>query len=738
MARIRAAGWIVAVVGCALPGYAQFAQQGNKLAPVGANASGVGASVALSADGTTAAVGGPNDAGGAGAVWVYIRSNGSWVLQSKVVGTGADGLAGQGSAVALSADGNTLAVGGSNDHGGTGAVWMFTRASGVWTQQGTKLWGTVLSGISWQGLSVGLSADGNTMIEGGEKFNNLAGAAWVFTRNSSGVWSLAPPPLPITGAVGTSLQGASVALSADGTTAAIGGPGDNSGTGAVWVFSLINGNWIQQAKLTGGLATANAAAGSAAALSNDGNTLMVGGDGDGNNAGAVWFFTRTNNQWSQQGGKLTGFAAAYLGTSVALSGDGNTALAGGPGGLASTFGRTPAIGATWVFARSGGAWSQQGTPLVGTGTSGNDALEGTSVALTGDGVTAFIGGPTDSGNAGSVWVFAKPAAQSPPAITTQPASQSIFNGQNATLTVVAVGPGPLSYQWYQGQKSDTSAPVGTNSPTYTTPIMSATTSYWVRVTNPFGTVDSNTATVTVPANGPVVTLVSNAATRSLVVAPNTWVQILGVNLSRAGDARSWQTSDFVNNQLPTQLDGVSVTVNGKSAYVSYISPTQVNILTPPDAVQGTVAVQLTSGGVPAAPFTVAAQTTSPTFFLIGGPYVAAEHANGSYLGPPSLYPGVTTPAKPGEIVVLYGNGFGATTVPVVSGSLMQSGTLPGALTVTIGGAPAQVQYAGLGAFPGEYQFNVMVPASAADGDNPVVATYNGQSTQAGVLLTVQH
>ncbi len=66
------------------------------------------------------------------------------------------------------------------------------------------------------------------------------------------------------------------------------------------------------------------------------------------------------------------------------------------------------------------------------------------------------------------------------------------------------------------------------------------------------------------------------------------MEVKGQNLSKAGDSRTWQSSDFVNNTMPTKLDGVSVTVNGKSAFVYYISPTQVNILTPPDAIEGTV------------------------------------------------------------------------------------------------------------------------------------------------------
>jgi uncharacterized protein (TIGR03437 family) len=239
------------------------------------------------------------------------------------------------------------------------------------------------------------------------------------------------------------------------------------------------------------------------------------------------------------------------------------------------------------------------------------------------------------------------------------------------------------------------------------------------------------------APGPVITLVANAEGEVPLIAPNTWVEIKGTNLAPAGDSRIWQGSDFVGNQMPTQLDGISVKVNGKSAFVYYISPAQVNILTPPDAMQGAVQVQLTSAGTASAPVTVQAQAASPSFFIFGaGPYVAAEHAGGSYLGPASLYPGQTTPAKPGETIVLYANGFGVTSQPVVSGSATQGGTLSPLPVVKIGGLNATMLFAGLVA-AGEFQFNVVVPA-VADGDQAITATVNGVNTQSGAMLAVQH
>jgi uncharacterized protein (TIGR03437 family) len=237
---------------------------------------------------------------------------------------------------------------------------------------------------------------------------------------------------------------------------------------------------------------------------------------------------------------------------------------------------------------------------------------------------------------------------------------------------------------------------------------------------------------------PLISAVSNSASGNAAIAPNTWTTILGSNLAPAGDTRQWTGGDFVNGRMPSSLDGVSVTVNGKAAYVSYISPAQINVLSPPDAMSGTVQVIVTNNGMISAGFTAQAQALSPSFFAFnGGPYVAATHAAGNLLGPASLYPGSTTPAKPGETIVLYANGFGQTSIPVAGGSILQSGTLSPLPVVKIGGMPATVQFAGL-VSPGEFQFNLLVPPGTPDGDQVVTATYNGLATQPGILITIQH
>jgi uncharacterized protein (TIGR03437 family) len=239
------------------------------------------------------------------------------------------------------------------------------------------------------------------------------------------------------------------------------------------------------------------------------------------------------------------------------------------------------------------------------------------------------------------------------------------------------------------------------------------------------------------AGQPLITAVVNAFGGSSTIAANTWVAVKGSVLSAASDTRIWQGSDFVNGEMPSGLDGVSVTMNGEKTYVYYISPVQLNILTPPDLAPGPVLVQATANGKTGGTFLVESQTLSTSFLAFDGTHVVAQHVP-SYtdVGPTTLYPGLTTPAQPGEEVVLYANGFGPTSTPVVAGASAQSGTLSPLPVVTIGGVQANVLFAGLVGV-GLFQFNVIVPPSTPNGDIPLMATFNGATTQAGVVITVQ-
>ena len=217
----------------------------------------------------------------------------------------------------------------------------------------------------------------------------------------------------------------------------------------------------------------------------------------------------------------------------------------------------------------------------------------------------------------------------------------------------------------------------------------------------------------------------------------SWITVIGTNL--AATTRIWTAADFVGPNLPTQLDGASVTVDGKQAYIYYISPTQINALAPADAAQGSVPVQAAFAGLTSNIVSSTEATFSPAMFMfgpLGQKYVAAVRSDGQYIGPTNLYPGFTVPAQAGNIILLYSTGFGPTTPSTNFGETF-SGAPPTANTVTctIGGVPATVQFAGLVA-PGEYQFNILVPALPS-GDNLVVLKVGGITTQANAYLAVQ-
>jgi type IX secretion system substrate protein len=381
---------------------AQFTQQGSKLVGSGAigNAN-QGYAVSLSGDGNTAIMGGYADNNFAGAAWIYTRTAGVWTQQgNKLVGTGAVGNAWQGISAALSSDGNTAIVGGWSDSSNYGAAWVYTRTAGVWTQQGNKLVGT--GGLAWvaQGTSVSLSSDGNTAIVGGAQDNNYTGAVWVFTR-TAGVWTQQGTKLVGTGSLGIPHQGFSVSLSSDGNTAISGGYGDNDTIGAAWVFTRNAGVWSQQgSKIVGSGAVGKSWQGLSVSLSSDGNTAMVGGVNDDNYIGAAWAYTRSGGVWTQQGNKLVGTGAsgtAWQGNSVSLSYSGDTAIVGGGGDNDS-------IGAAWIYTRTAGVWSQMGNKLVGTGAVGN-GQQGNWVSISADGTTAIVGGYLDNNNAGAAWIY---------------------------------------------------------------------------------------------------------------------------------------------------------------------------------------------------------------------------------------------------------------------------------------------------------------------------------------------
>lgn len=243
----------------------------------------------------------------------------------------------------------------------------------------------------------------------------------------------------------------------------------------------------------------------------------------------------------------------------------------------------------------------------------------------------------------------------------------------------------------------------------------------------------------ISANPSVVSsAVTNAAQVTGGIAANTFVTIKGTNL--AATKRSWVTADFgtTGKALPTSLDGVSVTINGEPAYLSYVSPVQINVLTPTDLPSsGQITVQVTNSTLTSSTINVTPQAVAPSFFLFDTPgHIAATHANGSLIGTATSTP-AGTPAAPGELIVLYGNGFGTTNPAAANGQIL-AGAAPLLVTptVTFNGSNAVVAFAGLSA-TGLFQFNVTVPSGAADGDATVVASAGGVSSPSALITVKQ-
>jgi uncharacterized protein (TIGR03437 family) len=190
-----------------------------------------------------------------------------------------------------------------------------------------------------------------------------------------------------------------------------------------------------------------------------------------------------------------------------------------------------------------------------------------------------------------------------------------------------------------------------------------------------------------PPAAPVITSVLNAASFMPGIESGSWVMIRGTNLANTNPGRTWRTEEVVNGNLPTSLDGVSVTINGKPAFVYYISPTQINVQDPSDNALGTVSVVVINNGTAGSPATAQLQALAPAFFQ----YPATNFATASRLpdyaavADPAAVPG-TVAAKPGDLVVLWGTGFGATNPATPAGTVVSGApAVVTAPTVTVGG-----------------------------------------------------
>jgi hypothetical protein len=427
------------------------------------------------------------------------QSGSGFAQQAYIKASNTDGIATNtsgagdqfGYATALSADGNTLAVGAlyessnaigingiqtNNLASESGAVYIFQRIGTAWSQQAYLKASNAEAGDKF-GLSVALSSDGDTVAVGafnedsaatgvnGDQASNSAtnaGAAYVFTR-SGALWTQqAYLKASNTGITFSELDqfGFSVGLSGDGDTLAVGAPGEGSNatgingnqgdnsaafSGAVYVFTRSGATWTQQAYVKASNTAASDSFGARVRLSGDGNTLAAGAVGEDSNAtgvngdqtsnaatasGAAYVFTRSGVAWSQQAyikSSNTG-ANDEFGNDIALSGDGNTLAvaanaedsnATGINGDQTSNAAT-ASGAIYIFTRGAGIWSQQAY-VKASNTGANDEF-GWSVTLSDDGNRLAVSASEEDGNAiglngnqasnaavnsGAVYVFAR-------------------------------------------------------------------------------------------------------------------------------------------------------------------------------------------------------------------------------------------------------------------------------------------------------------------------------------------
>jgi hypothetical protein len=427
-----------------------------------------GNSSAVSADGNTIAVGAPHESSGArgingnqndksayssGAVYVFTR-RGTTVAQQAYIkaSTPGDG-ANFGSTVALSRDGNTLAVaayyessnatginGNQNDRSipEAGAVYIFTRTGTTWSQQayikasntGNAAVGENFAEGDQFGYSIGLSDDGNTLAVGaiGEDSNatgvngdqadnsaNQSGTVYVFVR-SGATWSQ-QAYVKSTMTRPNVLFGYSVGVSENGNTLAVGEYDADRGKGALYVFTRTGAVWSHQARLQADNAENGDSLGYSLAISDDGNTIASGAADEDclipginpagcdkdqpmdNSSGAAYVFVRNGMTWTQQAFLKSSNPAKqdWFGVRIAISGDGNTVAVGAPNEDSASKGingkqddnSAPEAGAVYYFTRTGTTWTQQAYVKASNTRAGDEF--GTSIALSGDGRTLLIG-----------------------------------------------------------------------------------------------------------------------------------------------------------------------------------------------------------------------------------------------------------------------------------------------------------------------------------------------------------
>ena len=618
--------------------------------------------------------------------------------------------------------------------GGSGTAVVTTQAGCSWQATSNASWITVTSGSTGTGSgTVGYAVAANSSTAARTGTVTIAGQSFTVTQAGTALCSY-----------GISPTNASAPAS--------------GGTGSVAVATVPTGcSWT---------ATSNV------------NWITVTSGASGTGSGAVSYTVAANTSTSSRTGTLIIAGQTFTVTQAGVGGT-PVQLTAAPPSLAFTYQIGGAAPAQQTVSLASGGIPLAFTATRGTTSGGNwlvvsPTFGGTPSDLTIAVNSAVLSALAAGTYSGTVSIAAQGASNSPltvpvtllvginPFLLSNPAALS-FEVQPGgttppakTLTVTSTG-SALPFQVATTTSSGINwlAATATSATTPATLYIAVSPSglpvgdYWgALVITATGASNSPLVvkvTLTVSQSLPKVTISSvvNGASFKPGFASSGWVTIMGTNLSRT--TRIWRPDEIVGGQLPTSLDGVRANINGRPAFVYYISPTQLNVQAPTDeslySVDGNVEVEVIAPDGSAKTTAAWKRRFAPGIFMFdpeGRRYVAAVHADGTLVGRENLIPGAPSrPAGPGDVIMLFTTGMGWSTDPAVPAG--QVVTTPAALLdrvgVLVGGKPAEVAYAGLvGA--GLYQINLTVP-EVPDGDQAVMVQIAGVPAQDAAFITIR-
>ncbi len=667
-----------------------------------------GGSVAVS--GNTAVVGEIANVQLVGAAFVFVRSGSTWTPQTTLIAS--DHSIGEEFGTAVAVSGNLAVIGVPQKNNGQGVFYVFSQSGSAWTQQ-AEMTASDATGADNFGNAIAVS--GETALIASPTKDSLRGAVYVFVRSiTDGTWSQ-QAKLTLPGAASGTAFGEAISLSGD--TAVIGA------SGAAYVYVRSGTTWTQQAKLIGSDTVPSDIFGFAVAV--DGDTAVVTAFQADSARGAAYVFVRNGANWTQQA-KLTASDAAVndlVGRAVSLNGD--TVL------LGTSF-QNKFQGGAYVFVRSGATWTQQAKLTASDAASGDNF--GFSLSVSGD--TAIVGAYNKSGAEGAAYVFVRANGN-----WTQQTKLLASDAKAGQVFGIAVSiDGDLAVVGANRADGHGAAYVFARS--------GANWSQYIKLSpaDPIAVVFGNAVsisagTVICGAPGraagegaayvfPLPTIsaggIVHAASFAHTIAPGSIASVFGTNYANANTLAS-------STPLPDVLSGVSISVNNTPAPLIFVGQFQANFQIPFETAPGEAAVVVTANGVASLPQTVKVTEVAPGIFITGTNQAVV-------LNPDLSVADGGHPAKVGSVVVMYVTGLGALDHPIATGAPASSNPLSNAKvvpTVTIGGANAVVQFAGMTpGFVGLGQINIVIP-KLANGSYPVVVTQGGQASNNPVMSVTQ-